>query len=111
MMFQPVSDHTLLCLPRSVDQVVDLLYEDITLRDRVVMASMSEEDFESTVYLAMAKIIRKEFGLYSGNTDLLQSCYSYMGKKYDSFEDPAMIIVKELWEKVKNSHKLRLVTN
>lgn len=110
-MFQPVSDHTLLSLPRTVEQVVDLLYDDISLRDRVVMASMSEEDFETTVYLAMAKIIRKEFGLYTGNTDLLDSCYSYMGSDYDSFEDPAMIIVKELWQKVKDSHKLRLVTH
>lgn len=111
MMFQPVSDRTSLCQPTTVDQVVNLLYDDISLRDRVVMAGMTEEEFDATVYLAMAKIIRKEFGLYSGNKLLLQDCYNYLGNHYDSFEDPAMVIIKELWKKVKNSHRLRLVSH
>lgn len=109
MMFQPVSDHTRLCQPTTVDQVVDLLYNDISLRDKVVMAGMSEEEIDSSVYLAMAKIIRKEFGLHTDNKALRQSCSSYLGTKYDPYEDPAMVIVKELWRKVKESHRLRLV--
>ena len=109
MMFQPISNHTMLCQPTTVDSVVDLLFEDISLRDRVVMAGLSEEEFDSAVYLSMAKIIRKEFGLYSGNDELLQSCFSYLGTDYDSFEDPAMIIIKELWKRVKSGHSLRLV--
>jgi hypothetical protein len=109
MMFQPVNNYTMLCQPTTVEAVVNLLFEDISLRDRVVMAGLSEEEFDSTVYLSMAKIIRKEFGLYSGNTELLKSCYDYLGKEYDSFEDPAMVIVKELWKKVKIGHSLRLV--
>lgn len=109
MMFQPVNNHTMLCLPATVDEVVDILFNDISLRDRVVMASLSEQEFDSTVYLSMAKIIRKEFGLYSGNNELLKSCSSYLGREYDSFEDPAMVIVKELWKRVRKGHSLRLV--
>lgn len=109
MMFQPISNYTMLCQPTTVDGVVGLLFEDISLRDRVVMASLSEQEFDSSVYLSMAKVIRKEFGLYSGNEDLLKSCFSYLGKEYDSFEDPAMVIIKELWKKVKKGHSLRLV--
>ncbi|PHR23987.1 MAG: hypothetical protein COA36_16365 [Desulfotalea sp.] len=109
MMFQPVNDHTMLCQPTTVDAVVDLLFEDISLRDRVVMAGLSEQEFDSRVYLSMAKILRKEFGLYSGNDELLKSCFSYLGTDYDSFEDPAMVIIKELWKRVKNGHSLRLV--
>lgn len=109
MMFQPVNNHTMLSQPSTVEEVVDLLFEDISLRDRVIMAGLSEEEFDSRVYLSMAKIIRKEFGLYSGNTDLLKSCSAYLGKEYDSFEDPAMVIVKELWKRVRRGHNLRLV--
>lgn len=108
-MFQPDFDYTPLSRPTTVEKVVELLYDDITLRDKVVMASLSEEELDTSVYLAMAKIIRKEFGLYSGNRELLQSCYSYLGTHYDSFEDPAMVIIKELWKKVQESHSLRLV--
>ena len=109
MMFQPISNQTMLSQPTSVEGVVELLFEDISLRDRVVMASLSEQEFDTSVYLSMAKIIRKEFGLYNGNHELLKSCSSYLGSEYDSFEDPAMVIIKELWKKVKKGHGLRLV--
>lgn len=109
MMFQPINNQTMLSQPTSVDGVVELLFEDISLRDRVVMANLSEQEFDASVYLSMAKTIRKEFGLYNGNDALLKSCSSYLGSEYDSFEDPAMVIVKELWKKVKNGHGLRLV--
>ncbi len=102
---------TLLNFPAAstVDQVVELLYHDISLRDKVIMAQLSENELDSSVYLAMAKTIRKEFGLYSGNTDLLNSCSSYLGREYDTYEDPAMVIMKELWKKVKKTHNLHLV--
>lgn len=109
MMFQPVNNYTMLSLPTTVDKVVDLLYEDISLRDRVVLAGLSETEFDEKVYLSMAKIIRNEFGLYTGNKELLNSCLSYLGKQYDSYEDPAMVIIKELWKRVKKGHTIRLV--
>ena len=110
-MFQPLGEQEQFHPPTTVDQVVDLLFEDLTLRDKVVMASMTENELDSSVYLAMAKTIRKEFGLYSGNAMLLESCSSYLGTTYDSFEDPAMVIIKELWKKVQDSHRLRLVSS
>ena len=109
MMFQPLNDFNLLSLPSTVDQVVELLYHDISLRDKVIMAQLSENELDSSVYLAMAKTIRREFGLYSGNTNLLSSCSSYLGRKYDAYEDPAMVIIKELWKKIKKKHSLHLV--
>lgn len=109
MMFQPLNEFISTPRATTVVDLVDLLYNDLSLRDKVVMAHISEEELSSTVYLAMAKIIRKEFGLYDGNTHLLESCCSYLGKKYDRYEDPAMVIVKELWTKVKRSHNLRLI--
>ena len=101
MMFQPVHSKIAPSPPATVEAVVNLLYEDLTLRDRVVMANLSESEMASSVYLAMAKIRRKEFGLNNGNTQLLNSCQRYLGREYDAYEDPAMVIVKELWKKVR----------
>lgn len=109
MMFQPLNDVMPINRPRSVEEVVDVLFHDLTFREKIILASLSENDLETSVYLALAKTIRKEFGLYSGNTALLQSCYRYLGKDYDEFEDPAMVIVKELWKRLKNNHSLRIV--
>ena len=111
MMFQPLSDFNTLSPPSTVNEVIELLSDDISLRDKVVMAHLSEEELDTSVYLAMAKSIRREFGLYNGNTELLDSCCSYLGREYDAYEDPAMVIVKELWKKLRRTHNLRLVVN
>lgn len=109
MMFQPLEEPLKSPLPHTVEQVVDLLFDDISLRDKVVMANLSESDLDSSIYTAMAKTIRTEFGLYNGNTDLLNSCCRYIGREYENHEDPVMVIMKELWERAKKTHKLHLV--
>lgn len=109
MMFQPLDTEQLQQLPRTVEEVVNILFGDLLLRDKVIMAKLSEEELDSSVYLALAKSIRKEFGLYNGNDHLITSCRSYLGREYDSFEDPAMVIIKELWKKIRENHHLRLI--
>ena len=109
MMFQPLNSKLPADLPRTVEEVVDILYGDLSLRDKVVLASLTENDLEASVYLALAKTIRREFGLYSGNLELLASCSGFLGNGYDRFEDPAMVIIKELWKKIKHSHRLHVI--
>ena len=109
MMFQPLDSPMPRQLPYTVEQAVKLLYDDLTFRDKVVVANLSESDLDSSVYVAVAKTIRKEFGIYNGNTDLLDSCCRYIGKKYESHEDPVMVIIKELWKKAQRTHLLHLV--
>jgi hypothetical protein len=109
MMFQPLDTFQPKTLPRTVEEVVELLYKDLPLRDRIVMSKLSEEELDSSVYLALAKSMRREFGLFNENEHLIASCRSYMGREYDSYEDPAMVIIKELWKKVRQSHPLRLI--
>ena len=69
----------------------------------------SPKKLDSDVYLVMTKIIRKEFGLYNQNATRINSCRNYLGTDYDSYEDSAMVIIKELWKKVCRVHHLRLV--
>ena len=109
MMFQPLESPMPRQLPYTVEQVVELLYDELSRRDRVVMAQLSEGDLDSLLYATIAKQIRKEFEIYNGNTKLLDSCCRYIGRKYKSYEDPVMVIIKELWKKAKKTHLLHLV--
>ena len=111
MMFQPLDAALPSEPPRTVKEAVNILYEDLLLKDRVILANLSEEELDSSIYLALAKSIRKEFGLYSGNDRLIRSCQHYLGREYDTFEDPAMVIIKELWKRIRSKHHLRLVKN
>ncbi|WP_419176916.1 hypothetical protein [Desulfosediminicola sp.] len=108
-MFQPLDTPQPKQLPRTVEEVVTILLNDLPLRDRVVLSTLSEEELDTSVYLALAKSIREEFGLYNGNDSLIASCNSFLGVEYDSYEDPAMVIIKELWKKIKRNHRLRVI--
>ena len=108
-MFQPLDKADSAAVAETVEEVVEILYRDLSLRDRVVMSKLTEKEMDSDVYLVMAKIIRKEFGLYNQNATLINSCRNYLGTDYDSYEDSAMVIIKELWKKVCRVHHLRLV--
>lgn len=108
-MFQPLEEPQPRPLPDTVEQVVERLFEDTTLRDKVRIANLSPDELESSFYKAMAKPLRKEFKLYSGNTKLLDSCCSYIGRKYPEQDEPTLVLIKELWEKAKNTYTLRLV--
>ena len=109
MMFQPLDTHQPQQPPRTVDEAVEILYQDLPVRDRLILAHLTESEFDSSVYLVLAKSIRREFGLYNGNDHLLESCQPYLGREYDSFEDPAMVIIKELWKRIRDKYHLRLV--
>ena len=108
MMFQPLESPMPRQVPYTVEQVVELLYDDLTLRDRVVMANLSEGELDALLYANIAKPIRKEFGIYNGNTKLLDSCCRFIARKYASYEDPVMVIIKELWKKAQKKHLLHL---
>jgi len=109
MMFQPLDTPMPRQLPCTVEQVVELLYDDLSFRGKVAIANLSESDLDSSLYTAIAKTMRTEFGIYNGNTELLDSCCQYISKKYESHEDPVMVIIKELWKKAKQTHILHLV--
>lgn len=109
MMFQPLTEPMPRPLPNTVDQVVTLLYEDISFRDKVVIAGLAESELEPLLYKVMAKTIREEFGIFSGNSELLNSCCRYIVREYPKHQDPVMIIIKELWKKAEKTHRLHLV--
>ena len=99
MMFQPLGREQPNELRRTAEEAVTFLFEGLLLKDSVIMANPSEEELDSTVYLAPATSIRKEFGLYNGNDHLITSCQLYLGRKCHSFEDPAIVTAKALWKK------------
>lgn len=102
-MFQPLDKADSAAVAETVEEVVEILAKDLSLTDRVVMPKLTEKELDSDVCLVMAQINRKEFGLYKKNATLISSCQNYLGTKYDPYEDPAMVIIKELWKRCAES--------
>jgi hypothetical protein len=90
-------------LPQNVDEAVDSLFANMSLNDEILLASMNEEDLIDA-HFALAYHIRHEFGLWTGNEALMESCRSVSGDPDLHTDDASMVIIKALWKKVKKSN-------
>jgi Domain of unknown function (DUF6794) len=92
---------------KNIDDVVDRLILELSFRDKTKIANMSEVDLVK-LNMSWGIYIRKEFRL-EGNDPLLNSLKSYTGVNIMTSEQASYIIIKELWEKLQNSHVLKIV--
>ena len=89
-------------LPETVDQPVEQLLSDITLNNEIKILTMKEEDLMD-LHFSLATYIRNQFHLWTGNEALMESCRSASGNPDLHVDDASMVIVKALWDKVKEN--------
>ena len=85
------------------------LIADLTLAEKVGTADLSEDEFR-IVELTLGKYIRHkldqvDFGV---NTELMKVCLAKAGEPLNEV-DAATVILKELWKRLRETHRLRAV--
>jgi hypothetical protein len=95
-------------LPRTVEEAVDQLISELPLKGKTKIASKKEEDLVY-LHLSLGEYIRSNFGLRSGNKELLESCCSASGKKELNEDKASELIIREFWKKLQETHVLRVV--
>jgi hypothetical protein len=82
--------------PRTVDEAVDRILVKLTDDEKDVLCQTPEDDLDE-LHFGLGASIRKNCGLWDGNTDLLASCGSP-----DMHPDSASaVIVQGVWEKLR----------
>ncbi|UCF94148.1 MAG: putative molybdenum carrier protein [Desulfobacterales bacterium] len=105
--FKPVSRSRPLP-PPTVAKALERLLSGLTLKDKTTIANMAEVEL-STLHPHLGEYIQNEFGLLSGNTDLLRSCSFLARRGRVAGDEAAAIIIRELWKRLRETHKLRVV--
>ena len=95
-------------LPLTVEQAVERLISELPLKDKAGMARM-EEDELSALNLTIGAYIRRRFGLWSGNGELIASCRIVSGNKNLHEDDASAVIIRELWKQLRETHALKPV--
>ena len=68
------------------------------------------EPFElDELHPTLGGYIKETFGLYSGNRTLTRDCMQTAQTSTMLADEAAAIIIKELWKKLQQTHKLRIV--
>ena len=95
-------------LPKTVDEAVKRLISEMALKDKTIIANMAETEL-SLLHTNIGEYIRNEFGLWSGNKALMTSCCFFAKKEKVQEDEASSIIIRELWKRLRETHKLRIV--
>ena len=95
--------------PSTVDAVVEEIIAELTLAERVGTADLGEDELR-VLELTLGKYIRYRLDqLDVGiNTELMKDC---LVKSRESLNevDAATVIIKKLWNRLRETHRLRVV--
>ena len=94
--------------PKTVDEAVDRLIEDLDLSDKVKIANIDLDDLLN-LHSNLFVYFKNAFGLWSGNTELMESCRSISKEPLRNEIDATAVIFGVLWKKLHESHTLRMV--
>ena len=94
-------------LPKTVDEAVKRLISDLPLKDKTAIANLAENDL-ATLQFSLGTYIGREFGIWSGNRELLDSCELVSGDIYLHPDFAPTVIIVELWNRLQQTHRLRV---
>jgi len=97
-----------LAVPKTVHEAVRLLEKQLILKDRVIIANITREELASLNF-SLGDFIRNHFSREAEYEALLNSCREVSGRATLGEADVPALIIEALWEKLKASHKLRLI--
>jgi len=92
--------------PKTVAEVVEILHANMTLNEEFFLASAEEQDLFD-LHMSLGHQIRDDFGLWTGNDALMESCRSVSANPDLHVDDASMVIVKALWEKIMEANLLK----
>ena len=94
--------------PKTVREAVKKLISEYSLKDRVYIANLSRKEID-VLYISLASYIGQQFGLWTGNRALLQSCRLESGIPGLTADQGAGVIIQALWRELRHTHTLRAV--
>ena len=94
--------------PKTVQEAIEKLVSELPLKEKITIANMVEEELIN-LNANLGRFILDKFGLWSGNEKLVESCLAAANYPLHDEDDAVAVIVKELWQKLRQTHKLRIV--
>ena len=94
--------------PQTVEEAVERLVGELSLKDRTTLGNLAEDELIN-LHINLGEYIRNEFGLWSGNKDLMASCCTIAETDKIHEDTASTIIIEELWKRLRETHKLRIV--
>jgi hypothetical protein len=95
-------------VPKTVDEAVDQIISDMSLEERVRLANLDKEELRVVNY-SLSIFIRNQLFMKDVDKELFESCLAVSGNKNLNEATAALVIIEKLWERLRKTHKLRIV--
>jgi len=102
------TSHQTQTLPKTIAEALELLTAEMSLKARTTIANMTERQIHN-LNASLGRYIREKFALISGNQELMKSCRSFSKQKLNRKEEVSGYIIKQLWQRLRKTHKLRVI--
>lgn len=103
------SKHSLLeKQPQTVQEAIQKIIGELPLKEKATIANMAEDELNH-LNAHFERYIMDKFGLWSGNQKLFESCLELADYPLRNEEDAVSVLVKALWQFLKETHKLRII--
>ena len=94
--------------PKTVDEAVNRLIEDLDLSDKVEIANMNLDDLVN-LHPHLHVYFKNAFGLWSENKELIESCRSISKEPVYDDDDATSVILGVLFKKLHETHTVKVV--
>jgi len=94
--------------PTTVTEAVDTLISDLFLKDKTRISAMQPPELDDLLP-TLGTYIKETFGLLTGNHTLIKACMQSTHANRMIPDEACTVIIRELWNKLQLTHKLRIV--
>ena len=94
--------------PGTVDEAVVKLISEMVLQDRVQLANLKKEEL-AQLDVSLGRYIKDQLLRNGVNRALFESCITVSGNDTLNETDASLVIIEKLWEKLKETHRLRIL--
>ena len=94
--------------PQTVQEAVARLIAELPLKDKTTIANMDDTELNK-LNSHLGRHIMEEFGLWSGNEKLVESCLAIADYPLQNEDDAVKVIITKLWQELKDTHRLRII--
>jgi len=94
--------------PSPVDKIVDDLIAGMSLEERYTFAYLREDELEP-LQITLAMYIGVALEKMSVRKEIMKDCIAISGDENLNEANASTVILKELWKKLRETHKLRVV--
>lgn len=104
----PAQDSKKMAPPKTAEAAVDIIINDMHLKDRALMANLKAEEI-APLQLTLGLYIKKKLDEWSRDPALYHSCVAAAEKEKLDKSNLPMVLIKMMWKKLKDTHRLRVV--